>query len=337
MAKRKLKKGAVALLVALVVLLVAILGAVITLIPGTANLSEPVTVVIDEGMGTKAVARRLSDAGVVKNVTSFALYVRNQNAQSDLRPGTYTFEGKVGYADVLEQLKNSRGNENTVNVTIPEGKTVPQVAAIWEEAGLCTADEFLAACAELDVPYDYIPEGDDYNRLEGFLFPETYNVLMTWGAEELVSLQLAQFDKIWTDERRQQAANLGYSAKEIVTVASLIEREARVASERPLIASVIYNRLDIGQALQIDATIQYILGEQVDRVTYDDLKIDSPYNTYLYQGLPPGAICSPGLSCIDAALTPAETDYYYYRIKNDGSGEHNFAKTYAEHLAYGNA
>jgi UPF0755 protein len=334
-AKRKLKKGAVAFLAALVVLLAVGIGALVTLLPGTANLSEPVTVVIDEGMGTKAVARRLADAGVVKNVTSFAMYTKNQKAAGDLRPGTYTFEGKVTYADVLAQLKNGRGNDNTVNVTIPEGKTVPQVAAIWADAGLCTADEFLAACAELDVPYDYIPDGDDYNRLEGFLFPETYNVLTTWGAEELVNLQLAQFDKIWTDERRQQAADLGYSAKEIVTVASLIEREARVASERPLIASVIYNRLAIGQALQIDATIQYILGEQVERVTYDDLKIESPYNTYLNAGLPPGAICSPGLSCIDAALSPADTEYYYYRTKNDGSGEHNFAKTYAEHLANG--
>ena len=225
---------------------------------------------------------------------------------------------------------------NTVNVTIPEGKTVPQIADIWEEAGLCTADEFLRCCAELDIPYDYIPAGEDFNQLEGFLFPETYNVLITWGAEDLVKLQLAQFDKNWTAERQKLADKQGLTVKEIVTLASLIEREARVADERPLIASVIYNRLAIGQKLQIDATIQYILGEQVDRVLYKDLEIESPYNTYLNAGLPPGAICSPGLSCIDAALNPAETDYFYYRTKNDGSGEHNFAHTYEEHLQNAN-
>ena len=335
MAKRKLKK-APALLIGLVLLLAVVGGAAAYMLPGTAHLAQPLTVVIDEGMGGMAMARRLAENGVIKNVPSFVLYVRGEKAEADLRPGTYIFSGEVSYAQVLAELKRGRSEANTVNVTIPEGKTVPQIADIWEDAGLCTADEFLRCCAELDIPYDYIPAGEDFNQLEGFLFPETYNVLITWGAEDLVKLQLAQFDKNWTAERQKLADEQGLTVKEIVTLASLIEREARVADERPLIASVIYNRLAIGQKLQIDATIQYILGEQVDRVLYKDLEIESPYNTYLNAGLPPGAICSPGLSCIDAALNPAETDYFYYRTKNDGSGEHNFAHTYEEHLQNAN-
>ena len=332
--RRKLKKGPFLILLLAVVLGCGIAGAAY-LLPGEVRLAEPVEVTIDDGMGTGAVARRLAAAGVVKNSTSFVLYVRGQAADKDLRPGTYVFAGEVGYDDILGQLRQGRGNQNTLNVTVPEGKTVPQIADIWEAAGVCTAEDFLQYCANLEIPYDYIPAGEDYNQLEGFLFPETYNVLETWGAREVVDMMLGQFDRVWTEERQKLAKERGLTAKELVTVASLIEREAKVAEERPLIASVIYNRLAIGQKLQIDATIQYIIGEQVDRVLYSDLERESPYNTYLHEGLPPGPICSPGASCIDAALSPAETDYYYYRTKSDGSGEHWFAETYAEHQANG--
>lgn len=343
MAKRKLKKGPVAVLLLLLLLVVAGVAAFGYIAPGEVRLAAPVTVDIASGMGTQAVAARLAEAGVVKNELSFRLYVKGQGADGDLRSGTYTFEGELDYAAVLAALKRGGAADNTINVTIPEGKTVPQVAAIWAETGLCTAEEFLAACADMELPYAYIPaESPDerpYDRVEGFLFPETYNVLLTWGAEDLLSLQLAQFDKIWTEERQAKAAALGdgYSAHELLTVAAMIEREAKVDSERPLIASVIYNRLARGQLLQIDATIVYLLGGDVDRVLYRDLERDDPYNTYMYAGLPPGPICSPGLACIDAALEPADTDYYYYRTKNDGSGEHNFARTLAEHNANGAA
>lgn len=311
------------------------------LLPGTANLREPVQVEVLAGQGTKAVAASLADAGVVKNIQSFVFYVKREGAESDLRPGSYEFEGEVSYADVLAELKRGNLAANTKNVTIPEGKTVPEIAEIWELSGLCTADEFLAACAEVELDYDFLPTkdpvGEAYNRLEGFLFPETYNVSLDWSAEDLVGLQVGQFAKLWTEERSFRAAELERTPQEIVTIASLIEREARVADERPMIASVIYNRLEIGQLLQIDATIQYILGEQVERVLYRHLEIDDPYNTYMYGGLPPGAICSPGISCIDAALWPSDTEYFYYRTKNDGSGRHNFAKTLAEHNANGAA
>lgn len=336
--KRKLKPRAVLCALCLAVILAG-MGVLIYIMPGVAHLTEPVTVTVVQGQGTQSVAANLADMGVVKNKLSFILFVKSEGAESDLRPGTYTFEGEVDYANVLAELKRGNLAENTKNVTIPEGKTVPQVAEIWAAAGLCTAEEFLAACAEAELDYDFLPEaaaaGEPYNRVEGFLFPETYNVRLDWGAEDLVRLQVGQFDKLWTDERREAAADLGYTVGEIVTVASLVEREARVADERPMIADVIYNRLDIGQLLQIDATIQYILGEQVERVLYRHLEIDDPYNTYMYQGLPPTPICSPGISCIDAALAPADTDYYYYRTKNDGSGRHNFAKTLAEHNANG--
>ena len=341
MAKRRIKTQAVVLSAAILLLLIAAVAAWVWLSPGEVVLEQPVTVEIPGGAGSRDVAELLTEAGVVKNATSFVFYVRSQGAEADLRPGGYTFEGRLGYAEVLAALKHGGKDGSTIDVTVPEGKTVPQIAAVWEDAGLCSAEDFLRACAELQFDYDFLPEkspdGEEYNRLEGFLYPETYNVKTDWQAEDLVKLQVGQFARMWTAERRAAAEALGLSPAEVVTVASMVEREARLGEERPLIASVIYNRLAIGQLLQIDATIQYILGEQVDRVLYKHLEIDSPYNTYLYSGLPPGPICSPGVACIDAALNPAETEYYYYRTKNDGSGGHNFARTYAEHQAYGAA
>ena len=146
---------------------------------------------------------------------------------------------------------------------------------------------------------------------------------------------LAQFHSVWTEEWQARAKELGYTPLEIVTIASMIERETSVDFERPIVAGVIYNRLEQGMMLQIDATIQYALGEQKDRLLYSDLEIDSPYNTYKIQGLPPGPIACPGAACIEAALYPEESDYLYYRTKNDGTGEHYFAETYEEHLANG--
>ena len=145
-----------------------------------------------------------------------------------------------------------------------------------------------------------------------------------------------EFDKRWTDEFDNRAKELGFSVNEIVTIASLIEREARLEKERPIISSVIHNRLKSDMLLQIDATIQYILGKQKERLYYKDLEVKSPYNTYLNKGLPPTPIAAPGVSCIKAALYPEDTPYFYYRTKNDNSGAHNFAETLSEHIANGN-
>lgn len=145
---------------------------------------------------------------------------------------------------------------------------------------------------------------------------------------------LSSFDKHWSKEFDERAKELELSVNEIVTIASLIEREAKLEKERATISSVIHNRLKTGMLLQIDATVQYLLPEQKERLLYEDLKVDSPYNTYKYEGLPPTAIANPGLSCVKAALYPEETDYFYYRTKASGNGEHWFSKTFEEHTAY---
>lgn len=296
------------------------------------NIKEDTVVTIKEGSGTKQIANTLKNEGLIKSSFAFTNYIKKKNETKNLKPGTYKFSaGKITFDDILKKLVKGE-QEEAITVTIPEGYTVEQIAKLLEEKGLVSKESFLECAKTFDIPYDYIEKIDnDYRQLEGFLFPDTYSIPISWKEKEIITLLLKQFDKNWTEEFRNRASELNFSAREIITIASLIEREARVEKERPTISSVIHNRLKKGMLLQIDATVQYLLPEQKARLLYKDLEVDSPYNTYKYAGLPPTPIAAPGLSCIKAALYPEETDYYYYRTKASNNGEHNFSKTFEEH------
>ncbi|MBQ3389917.1 MAG: endolytic transglycosylase MltG [Firmicutes bacterium] len=334
--KKRKKRSRIPLLLLLIIILLALTGW--SMVFGgtrTVNLDEQITVTIPEGTSAQQVATILDESGLIKNELSFRVMMKMEGEEGNLRPGVYTFgPGKVTYGEILEELKKGNDEANAIKVTIPEGYTVDQVAARLEEQGVCSAQEFLDAASYMQVPYGYIPQSGDYHQLEGFLFPDTYSINRNMGPIQIIEMMLAEFDENWTEDRQARADEMGYSVYQIVTVASLVEREARVDSERPMIASVIYNRLDADMLLQIDATVQYALGEQKDRLLYSDLQIESPYNTYKYTGLPVGPIASPGLACIDAALYPADTPYYYYQTSKEGDGSHYFCETFAEHEAY---
>lgn len=298
------------------------------------NLESEVVVTIKQSSGAKAIASTLKSNDVIKSKLLFVNYVKKKDAQAKLKPGTYKFgPGKVTFDDILEKLLQGE-QEEQITITIPEGYTVAQIAKLFSDKGLVEEQAFLDYATNLEIPYDYIPKGKDYRQLEGFLFPDTYQIPISWKEDKIINMLLNEFDKRWTDEFDKRAKELGFSVNEIVTIASLIEREARLEKERPTISSVIHNRLKIDMLLQIDATVQYLLPEQKARLLYKDLEVDSPYNTYKYAGLPPTAIAAPGLSCIEAALYPEETEYYYYRTKASGNGEHWFSKTFEEHTAY---
>ncbi|MDO4481807.1 MAG: endolytic transglycosylase MltG [Bacillota bacterium] len=335
--KEKNKKSKAPVLIALLILALIAAGAVFYLFGGTrsTDLGGETTVEIPEGSSAKAITAILKENDLVMNEISFELYIRMNKASADLRPGEYTFgPGRVTYADILAELMKGNKDANTVTVTVPEGYTVVQVAELMDEKGLVSKDDFLYCAANMDTTYEYIPEGNDYKRLEGFLFPETYNIGNDWSSEQIINMMLAQFNENWTSDRQARADEMGMTVREIVTLASLVEREAKIDEERPVIADVIYNRLEADMLLQIDATVQYALGKQKDRLLYSDLEIDSPYNTYKYKGLPVGPIASPGTACIDAALYPADTPYFYYQTSIDGDGSHYFCETYEEHSAY---
>lgn len=328
------------LLFAIIILVIAIISIFSLLYIkniDTIILSSNTNIIIPSGASTKSIANILKENSLIKNKFAFVNYVKKHDYSTKLCSGKFYFsKGELSFETIVNKLiKGGFDDSNTINVTIPEGYTVLQIAELLESYNLVNKDKFLEYATNMDIPYSYIEKTGVYQQLEGFLFPNTYNFSLDWTEKEIINLMLDEFDKVWTDEYQKRADELNFTVKEIITIASLIEREAKLAEERPIISSVIHNRLESEMLLQIDATIQYVLGKQKERLYYKDLEVKSPYNTYLNKGLPPTPIAVPGISCIEAALYPDDTPYFYYRTKNDNSGGHNFAETLSEHIANG--
>lgn len=291
----------------------------------------PVTVTIPEGATLSEIGQILEDAGVVRHAFTFVRKAEEDGHGGDLKPGTYDLRVNEPYDSLIAALLAGEKAE-TATVTIPEGFTLEQTSKRWAK----NIEDFDAAAyrriAADDPPAVELDGYKEGTTLEGLLFPATYEVLPALKPRRAVELQLetlfANLEKV--DLGRAGDANL--TTYDVLIIASLVEREARVADERPLVAAVIWNRLRVGMPLQIDATIQYALPEYKEQLTFDDLEIDSPYNTYKITGLPPTPIANPGLASIQAAADPAGVDYLYYVAKGDGSGEHYFSTTYEEFL-----
>ena len=232
------------------------------------------------------------------------------------------------YGEVFDTLE--KGSKVVARLTIPEGFTEEQVANRVGNTGAMTAEGFLAAASEGGYGLSWLPPGQEDN-LEGFLFPKTYDLLEGMGPHDVVSMLLTQFQAETDGLDWSLAEQRGLTPYQVVVAASIIEREVVVAEERPLAAAVIYNRLARNMRLQMCSTVQYLLPEQKDVLTYDDLEIDSPYNTYRNAGLPPAPICNPGLASIEAALHPAQVDYLYFVATGEGN-RHFFTADYNEFL-----
>ena len=221
------------------------------------------------------------------------------------------------------------GKVTTVNFTIPEGYTIYQTASAIAAKGLGDYDTLVSLIEAGDFEYDFLKDAqNNKNKLEGYLFPNTYTVDEGMNEEQIIKVMLDQFEK--QPYKVYAESGSSYSLNDIITVASIIERECKVDEERPLVASVIYNRLAKGMPLQMCSTVQYVLGKQKEVLTYADTRIESPYNTYTNTGLPPGPICSPGLAAIKAALNPADTDYLYFVLSEKLDGTSNFSSDYAQ-------
>lgn len=297
------------------------------------TVGEPVTVEIPSGSGTGDIAEILAEAGVIDNSAMFRLRARMDKIDGKLRSGTYELATGMEYDAVVEKLLAGPPIKY-VEVTIPEGLTVEQIAARVEEKTGIPAAEIVALAlgqAEQFVAEHPYLAGAYAGSLEGYLFPKTYRVVEGATAADVIDMMLDQFETEIAGVDMAYPNGRGMSLHQVVTLASMIEREARVADERPLVSSVIYNRLDRGMRLEIDATIEYVIKENRPRLLNKDLEIDSPYNTYKVNGLPPGPIASPGLASLQAAAAPAQTNFIYY-VLTSKDGSHTFAETYAEFL-----
>lgn len=287
---------------------------------------RPVQVEIDEGSSTRAIARRLAEAGVVRNENMFRVQTRLKEADGKLRAGVYDLSTGMPYDLVIGKLVAGPPIKY-VTVTVPEGFVLEQIAARLEKRAGIPASEFMqlakVGAGEFAQEHPYVADAFR-GSLEGYLFPKTYRIKEGSGARDVIEMMLDQFDEEIDQVDVEGASSRGMTLEKLVVAASMIERETRVDKERPLVSSVIYNRLDRGMRLEIDATIEYVLPGNRFRLRYSDLRIDSPYNTYRNKGLPPGPISNPGLASLKAAADPAETDYIYY-VLTGKNGTHTFA------------
>lgn len=318
-----------ALLAATAILLVGAVGI------GAARLLSPVDpqaadtiVVIRPGASTSGIAETLQQAGVIRAASHFVLAARIRGVARSLREGEYRLSPAMPLLRIVDVL--ARGDVVLHPVTIPEGFTADQIVRTLTRAGLGDAGRLqsLTRRGAGQFEYDFL-RGVPQGRLEGYLFPDTYHIPRFLDEREVVDRFLAQFAQTVVPLWRE--AGTGRSLHEILTMASMVEREAKSAGDQELIASVLYNRLTRGWRLEVDATVLYALGQHKSIVTYEDLRVNSPYNTYLHAGLPPGPIANPGLRAIRAALYPARTAYFFYVARPDGS--HAFSRTLSEHLA----
>lgn len=285
---------------------------------------------VQRGESVSNVATQLQQRGLLRSADLFVLASYATGRWRKLQTGRYEFDGSMSALAMLEAL--SSGTHRAWRwLTIPEGYNLHQIAEQVQSNGLGSAAAFLEAARDGSrYGREYLPVGAS---LEGFLFPETYRVESEETEADIIEQMLNQFDSaVWRGLFKQQATYGTRSLHDILTLASLVEWEARKEAERPVIAGVLMNRLRRGQKLECDATVQYALGDgRKTRLMNEDLKVDSPYNTYLHAGLPPGPICNPGLASIRAAMNPASVPYCYYVAALDGS--HVFSVSYEEHLA----
>jgi UPF0755 protein len=296
---------------------------------------------IPQGANTEAIADILYNEGLIQNQLAFRFYVRRYDLGQGFIAGRYRLSPSFSMEQIILKIQAGEVYSETSWFTIPEGLRIEEIAARLEQNGLVNRDRFLDLARQpspdLIETYPFLAKVNNSGItyvLEGYLFPDTYEVNPQVSEGEIITIMLRQMDFVLNSlDYSDRLAELGISLHDMLTIASLIEREARVDHERAMVASVIYNRLAINMSLQIDATIQYILDEPKEFLLYADLEIPSPYNTYLNNGLPPGPIAAPGKESVKAALNPAVSDYYYYNYKYDDTGEHYFSKTYEEHLA----
>jgi UPF0755 protein len=328
--KKSVKKALIILAIILAVLFAISSGLSMLNSPKDRSDTTYTNVTIEEGSSTEDIAKALQKAGVIDSVRNFRILSKLWRYDGKYKAGTYALSPSMRSSDIAKTIIN--GSENTNTVTIPEGYTIEQTAEALDKAGVADKDKFMDAAENGDFSsFSFLDDAQTgKNHLEGYLFPDTYQFGVNASEKQIITTMLNQFDNVFTEKYKKRAKKLGYTENEIVIIASMIERETQVDSDRAKVASVIYNRLDANMPLQLDCTVQYALGKQKESLTYKDTQVDSPYNTYTNTGLPKGPICSPGKESIEAALYPAKTDYLYYVLSSKLDGSHKFSSTYSQ-------
>lgn len=276
-----------------------------------------IVIKVNEGDSFYSIINSLSEEGKIKGVPFIKLYVKVLGKNIDVKQGEYVLQKEVSVDKLIEAL-TTESSLNIVKFTVPEGYTIEDIAEKLENEGVCSKNDFLLAIKKYELPKFVKVDSRKRYNLEGYLFPDTYLLNVGDTPKEIVTKMVSRFEEMLKKAKEETNTTVkDEDIETVVTIASMIEKEARVDSERPLISSVIVNRLNDGMMLQIDAAVIYALGEHVETVLDKHLEIDSPYNTYRNYGLPIGPISNPGLESIKAALKPEKTDYLFYVLQDD--------------------
>jgi len=289
--------------------------------------SERIILEVEKGQSAKEIAQNLKEKGIIKKTWPMLLGYRLFFSSQSLKAGEYAVSLPLSPKDILHIL--TEGNVILHAITVPEGLIIQETAELMESQGFAQKDDFIKASADASFISSLDQEA---STLEGYLFPETYSFPKNTSAGEIVEAMVSHFMQVFNSRWRRRADEIGMSVRDIVILASLIEKETSLPGEKKLVSAVFHNRLKKGMKLDCDPTIIYVLKREEkfkDRLRTKDLRLNSPYNTYLYPGLPPGPIANPGRDSLEAALYPADEKYLYFVSKNDGS--HHFSNTFREH------
>jgi UPF0755 protein len=301
--------------------------------PVDPNNTTEVTFVVPSGASTTKIAALLKEQNLIKSEQGFKMLSKDLGSDGKMQAGTYMISPSMSGEAIINKLVAGDIYIETVSFTIPEGYEVRHIVDYLEEQGLIDREAFIGALENDTFENDFLSEIDRGYKLEGYLFPDTYEIELGASEHEIIQLMLNRFDRFLTDDIKNELQAKDMTLDEFVIMASIVEREAQLEEERGKVASVFYNRIDKKMLFQSCATVQYVLGERKDVLSYDDIAIDSPYNTYKNLGLTPSPIANPGEASLMAALYPEDTDYLYFRrsVKDDGSQV--FSKTLREHEA----
>ena len=318
---------------ALAILFVMVVAFVIIPLAGSSSYTGergvPVYFTVRPGMSVSEIGKELYERGIIDSEMKFWWTAKLNGFENKVKSGTFAMQTGMTPRDALEILVY--GNTVTIRFTIPEGFSVRDIAQRLDDEGLVKADAFISL-AKTYRPYPYVEEHENVRyAVEGFLFPDTYEINGEFDAARIMEMMAENFDRRLTKDMRDRAKEMNLSIYELVTLASLVEKEAYHEEDRPIIAQIFLKRLRIGMPLQADPTVQYLLNEPKEDLLYKDTEIESPYNTYQHRGLPPGPVANPGTASIEAVLWPAKTDYLYFVA--DREGHNYYSHTYEEHDA----
>ena len=318
---------------ALAILFVMVVAFVIIPLSGSSSYTGergvPVYFTVRPGMSVSEIGKELYERGIIDSEMKFWWTAKLNGFENKVKSGTFAMQTGMTPRDALEILVY--GNTVTIRFTIPEGFSVRDIAQRLDDEGLVKADDFMNL-AKTYRPYPYVEEHENVRyAAEGFLFPDTYEINGEFDAARIMQMMAGNFDRRLTKEMRDRAREMDLSIYELVTLASLVEKEAYHEEDRPIIAQIFLKRLRLGMPLQADPTVQYLLDAPKEDLLYRDTEIESPYNTYQNVGLPPGPIASPGMASLMAVLHPADTNYLYFVA--DRNGNNYYATNYADHLA----